>query len=704
MMKGVLFLQPLQAQAISASSEVCAKLSYICVPIMAVLFVLVLLAFVKDVAGMRAGPTQTASMLETEASLWGKDPCAKFGAKESRRQRNTCQCPTDRPLPRNCEGRSGRSFNRKKTKKGSNCHCEDPCAQFGAKESQRKRNTCQCPKDLPIPSRNCLGTSGRTFGLSENIEFGSDCYCEEKPSCKKFGAKSDEDEPDRDVCYCPDDRPYATKECQRGFSDLFRLSKASKGCRCLSMVEAVELHKMPVAASALRFCDALAAQGYERGTLMHRDVEDRQKEAIFKMEYFIGGTLFKTSVTSPEVCQHALTGTITPTEAEEAPFAAKASKISQHGNDEDRNGDRAYGRMRAVKEDATGSAETALWEDALARVCKDECDDLLKMMEKETKHLAKDIVIDHVPFAQACAERVVQQVEAEVLGCCGRSCGFDGRRCLLWPFFSPQEKVEWEVECCSEMSILKNSSREFMCNSVLPDRLAKEASQYDLNEQAGADIGKVLIGQNSSLVWTKEGAQESALGKEAKAHGGEKVNMEFLLEHKDVGEEYLRLGYFKEKPITKMLDESTSLMEVSSQDATCDFGKFKEKCSEQWMDTYTKRCKEAWMVADEEKRFFRDQVTRGKGGNCSVNDHTEVAAPADCDELATLNQTILLHYFEYNKENSKKPIKCFTLSKEQCKGEAGWWTKIPLKSVQDVIKEEEIKNYTHLVYVKLKAD
>ena len=410
--------------------------------------------------------------------------------------------------------------------------------------------------------------------------------------------------------------------------------------------------------------------------------------------------------TSPQICQHALTGTITPKEAKKAPFAEKASELSRKGSVQDQDGDRAYGRMRAVKENATSPAEKALWEHALSQVCKDECTDLLDMMKKETKHLQKDVLGKDVPFAQACAEHVVQHVEAEVLGCCGRSCGFDGRRCLLWPFFSPQEKVEWELECCAEMSILKNSSREFMCNSVLPDRLAKEASQDDLNEQAGVDIGKVLLGQNSSLVWTKEGAQESALGKEAKAHGGEKVSMEFLIKHQKIGEEYLRLGYFKEEPITKLLNESTSLVEVSSQDATCDFGKFQQKCPKQWMDTYTNRCKEAWMVADEEKRFFRDQVTRRKGGNCSVNDHIEVAAPEHCKNIATnsLNQKIFLHYFEYNKENSKKPIKCFTLSKEQCKGRPGWWTKIPLKSVQDVIKEEEIKNYTHLVYVKLKAD
>ena len=110
--------------------------------------------------------------------------------------------------------------------------------------------------------------------------------------------------------------------------------------------------------------------------------------------------------TSPEICQHALTGTITPQEAKEAPFAGKASELSQHGHDADRNGDRRYGRMRAVKEDATDPTETALWEHALAQVCKDECEDLLQMMYKASQHLSNDVVFHHVPFAQACAERV----------------------------------------------------------------------------------------------------------------------------------------------------------------------------------------------------------------------------------------------------------------------------------------------------------
>ena len=184
------------------------------------------------------------------------------------------------------------------------------------------------------------------------------------------------------------------------------------------------------------------------------------------------------SKTSPAICQHALVGTITPTEAKRAPFAEKASKLSQHAHDVD--GDRAYGRMRSVKENATTPTETALWEHALAQVCKDECDDLLKMMKEEARNLAKDVLGHQVPFPQTCAERVVKHVEAEVLGCCGRSCGFNGRRCLLWPFFSPKEKVEWELECCAEMNVLKNSSRELMCNSVLSSRLAIAASQYSI--------------------------------------------------------------------------------------------------------------------------------------------------------------------------------------------------------------------------------
>ena len=452
---------------------------------------------------------------------------------------------------------------------------------------------------------------------------------------------------------------------------------------------------MPVSASALRFCSALAEQSYE------------EKNLEFSMNQKIKDALDETS---PEICQHALTGTISNTEAEEFPFAEKASELSRHGSDEDRNGDRAYGRMRAVKEDATDPTETALWEHALSQVCKDECTDLLDMIKKEANHLAEDVQENHVPFAQACAEHVVQHVEAEVLGCCGRSCGFDGRRCLLWPFFSPQEKVDWEVECCAEISILKNSSRELMCNSVLPDRLAKKASNFDLEEQSGTDVGKVLIGQNSSLFWTRTGAQESALGKEVQAHDGDKVSMDFLIKHQKIGEEYLHLGYFRKQPLSKMLNEATSMMEVSSQDDTCNFGHFEEQCPKKFMTTFVKKCNEAWNVA----KGFRHLLTHPAIGDCRESDPQNFSTPEECERLEVNSfGTVFLHYFEYSKENKDLPIKCFSVAvsndlsngiKKQCKGKDDWWKRIKGKfmSVQKLMNDTkgDVNDYAQLVYIK----
>ena len=495
-----------------------------------------------------------------------------------------------------------------------------------------------------------------------------------KNQCEKFGA-----EQFNDRCICPEDRPAPTKECGRSNHKLFRLSKATEGCRCVTKAKALELMKIPVAASALRFCEALLEHGYEHHI-------DGMRDALKKK-------------TSPAICQHALTGTINKTEAEEAPWAEKASELSRHGSVQDQDEDRAYGRMRAVKEDATTPTEKALWEHALAQVCKDECEDLLYMMKIEAHKLTEDVVDLQVPFAQTCAERVVQHVEAEVLGCCGRSCGFDGRRCLLWPFFSAEEKVEWEVECCSEMNILKNSSRELMCNSVLPGRLAKEASQYDLNEQAGADIGKVLLGQNSSLLWTQTGAQKFG------TRAGAKVSIEFLLRHKNLGEEYLRRGYVQEEPLNKILNEATSIMQVHSQ-GTCDFGEFKEQCPKHFVTNYMKTCQDSWMVAEEEEEEdFEEQLKDFHLGNCSLNSPQYVAAPEECDKLA--NESSILVYFTHDHNNEKKPIACVTLDKKQCvtAEEKQWWKKIQLTSVQEVMNGQEIKDYTHRVYyVRVKAD
>ena len=552
-------------------------------------------------------------------------------------------------------------------------------------------------------------------------------------ACAKFGARKPGERRLKGWCRCPDNRPKITKECGRSgdvYGSSFRLSEASKGCRCVTKAEHAELLKIPVSASALRFCSALLDQ-------TQRHYNDDANRFQDKMQ----STLSRTS---PTICQHALTGTITPTEAKQAPWAKEASELSQEDSVQD--GDREYGRMQPVKENATTPGEKKLWEHALSQVCKDECDDLLKMMKEEAWDLAHDVSYHQVPFPQTCAERVVKHVEAEVLGCCGRSCGFNGRTCLLWPFFSSKEKVEWEVECCSEMSVLKNSSRELMCNSVLSSRLAKEASKYDREEEDGADVGKVLIGQNSSLFWTEKGAQQARSGikfqlpkkstkktwsrrfidkllhpfgksvliKEKGALADTKVSMDFLLKHPNVGEEFLRRGYFREEPFSKIFDGgASSLLEVHLQDdTTCDFGKLQQQCPKKFHETYMKTCKESWKVTqvseeseDSEENNFRHLAFHPEEGNCDESTSQSFATPEECESLTTNSfGEIILHYFTYDTENKEKPIKCFTLSKQQCKGKDQWWTMIPLVSVQELVKEEDVNTYTELVYVRVKAD
>ena len=246
--------------------------------------------------------------------------------------------------------------------------------------------------------------------------------------------------------------------------------------RCLSKVEHLELlSKMPVAASALRFCEALVVQGYGRGS---------------RMIYFMEDTLKKTS---PEICQHALVGTINETEAKEAPFAENASKLSQKGNDADQDGDRAYGRMRAVKENATDPAEKALWKDALARVCKDECTDLLDMMKKETSTLKRMwyaitfLLLRPVPSMSCSMWRLKSwaAVGALVATTAAGAC--------FWPFFSAEEKVEWELECCAEISILKNSPESWCATLFSRTAWPRRHPTLTWRNKVGTDIAKFSL-------------------------------------------------------------------------------------------------------------------------------------------------------------------------------------------------------------------
>ena len=132
------------------------------------------------------------------------------------------------------------------------------------------------------------------------------------------------------------------------------------------------------------------------------------------------------------------------------------------------------------------------WEWHLDQVCQGECEELVDMMNKSSEK-----IIDSMSKGKAlhleCADRVVQQVEANLLGCCGRSCGWDGHSCALWPFLEENQQQLWQVECCGEYTVLKGSDRERMCDSVLT---AQEKKLADADDPDGTDEDAESVGQN----------------------------------------------------------------------------------------------------------------------------------------------------------------------------------------------------------------
>ena len=80
--------------------------------------------------------------------------------------------------------------------------------------------------------------------------------------------------------------------------------------------------------------------------------------------------------------------------------------------------------------------------------------------------------------------------------------------------------------------VLKNSSRELMCNSVLG--------------QQTTDVGKVLLGEFCPMRTLPTSVLPSSSRSFCRCL--EKVSIDFLLEHKHLGEEYLQ-------PLSKMIEE-----------------------------------------------------------------------------------------------------------------------------------------------------
>ena len=99
---------------------------------------------------------------------------------------------------------------------------------------------------------------------------------------------------------------------------------------------------------------------------------------------------------------------------------------------------------------------------------------LLDSLHENLEEIVKDLEEADSSSSAACADRVVKKVEGSILGCCARSCGWNGQECTAWPWLTKDQKGAWEAECCTEYNVLQGSDRERMCDSTVPKRKVGE--------------------------------------------------------------------------------------------------------------------------------------------------------------------------------------------------------------------------------------
>ena len=283
-----------------------------------------------------------------------------------------------------------------------------------------------------------------------------------------------------------------------------------------------KLRELPVAASAVKFCSEVFREANSKAwksmstwqsklymPAVHRvspgmkqleDIRNQENaKQKLKNQQIEKDKKAREEIGKAEgICHKVLTGELGPHDGPE--WAEKAANSSQPDGQH-------YQLGRLQKVNATEKA----WKVSLDNVCKDECIELVKEMRKETEQILYDVdTVEKPPsFEETCAKRVVQKVEAEILGCCAESCGWNGRACMYWPFLSSTLKGQWEAECCTEFNILKNSSRATMCDSTLTRKENKEVIR---DEQPNTEEDREMVGQDPVLKGTSFFEREDTNG------------------------------------------------------------------------------------------------------------------------------------------------------------------------------------------------
>eukprot|EP00435_Cladocopium_sp_Y103_P045713 s2094_g13.t1 len=384
----------------------------------------------------------------------------------------------------------------------------------------------------------------------------------------------------------------------------FRLAAADMTCKCLDGKEKSRERSTVVKAAAVRFCAAVveAAENYNH--------------------LYVVTFVQKDLAVTPQLCQEVLTGTLNDfsTSQDSKDLFREANGLSEH------NETKGFGHLDPLV--TGGLPSPTKYQNLLHHICRDECVEMVNEIVKNIKVMDQDVSDRAIPSEETCADRVVRKVEAEVLGCCARSCGWNNRSCTSWPFFTKNQKVEWLEECCGEYNVLQNSSREEMCNSVLSPEQIRLVSQFD--SKAKGDVAGAYMGQDPPLLWAKPGLdkfEKQLKTLKSKPKENEPVSSDFFEKNPNVRKEGLRKGWFREE----MDPQSSSLVQIGNSCQLQGVLNNIEHCPSQMQRDALNACVQAdkWQISlkPDEDDPLECQV---KMIDRKVNPPTEVATPDEC--------------------------------------------------------------------------
>eukprot|EP00438_Fugacium_kawagutii_P028146 Skav213026 [mRNA] locus=scaffold2312:346022:347740:- [translate_table: standard] len=440
------------------------------------------------------------------------------------------------------------------------------------------------------------------FSLSK--ETSSQCMCQIHECHKKYKARHQFWQKGRRMCKCRQ-FPHTLCGVPWGSKAAFPLQPAKKGCKCLLPGELNEFRPMaPVRVAALNLCKVFLEKSFPPLT--------------------------------SNMCKKVVAEGMAPPGQEWLRELKDTSKQEHQG----------YGCLDPL---VPGTAV----HHHLKHVCQDECESLVKKIKdgRVLREMIADVSRHGAPYEETCADRVVRQVEADVLGCCADSCGYNGKSCMAWPFFTKAEKVTWLEECCTEYNVLSGSPRETMCNSVLTPDQAEKVSATDIKPlNSSTDVGEPYIGQGPLLLWTEAGVKSevgkfySQIPNPPKPNGP--VSSQVMEEHPHIRAEGLKNKWFKQTNITQSDSQSRATSFMEARRNACDFSKAAH-CT----DTFKKMKQESCVKQRKWK------VSEQDGEGCPKDNVQRMATPEDCLTAFPNEPKVKSFFFEFANEGQQEDKK-----------------------------------------------